>query len=260
MLLLAGGVAGIFAGLLGVGGGIVIVPVMELALSVVGVESSIRMHIAVATSLAIIIPTSISSTIAHHKRGAVDLVLVRRWAIFVFVGALLGTWLAAHVHSNVLAGVFAFFSLLVGLKMIFGGKDKALHEAIPRSPLVSVIPTSIGFFSSMMGIGGGTFSVLTLTLFGKPIHQAVGTAALFGLVIAVPGTIGFIVAGWSNEFLPAFSLGFVSLIGLAIIAPMTFFAAPLGAKLAHSMTQRRLNLVFGVFLLVASVRMISRAF
>jgi uncharacterized membrane protein YfcA len=258
-MLLSGCVAGLFAGLLGVGGGIVIVPMMEVALSFLGIDPSIRMHIAVATSLAVIIPTSISSARAHHKRQAVDVALVKRWAMFVLVGALAGTFVAAQVHSRVLSAVFALFAFLIALKMLFRQQDEALVDEIPAAAWLYVIPTSIGFFSSMMGIGGGTFSVMILTLFGKPVHKAVGTASLFGLFIAVPGTIGFIIAGWGNSMLPPMSLGYVSLVGFVLIAPSTVLMAPIGARIAHGMSQRNLNLVFGLFLLVAAIRMTTRA-
>jgi len=257
-MLASGCVAGLFAGLLGVGGGIVIVPMMEVALSFTGVDPSIRMHVAVATSLAVIVPTSISSARAHHKRNAVDLKLAKKWVIFVLVGALAGTYVAAQVHSRVLAAIFAVFAFLISLKMIFGQQDKMLTNDVPDKPWVFAVPSCIGFFSSMMGIGGGTFSVMILTLFGKSIHKAVGTAALFGLFIAVPGTIGFIIAGWGNSMTPPYSLGFVSLIGFALIAPTTVLVAPIGARIAHGMSQRNLNLVFGLFLMVAALRMATR--
>jgi len=258
-MLLSGCVAGLFAGLLGIGGGIVIVPMMEVALSIIGIDPSIRMHVAVATSLAVIVPTSISSARAHHERRAVDMALARQWAVFVLIGALAGTWVAAQVHSRVLAAVFASFAFLISLKMIFHQQDKALVSKVPQRFWVYFIPTGIGFFSSMMGIGGGTFSVMILTLFGRPVHKAVGTAALLGLFIAVPGTIGFIIAGWGNPMLPSWSLGYVSLVGFALIAPATVLMAPIGARIAHGMSQRQLNLVFGIFLLVAAIRMMSRA-
>ena len=259
-MLATGAVAGILAGLFGIGGGIVIVPVLETALGLVGVDPAIRMHIAVGTSLATIIPTSISSARAHHARGAVDVGIVRRWAVFVLVGALLGAWIAAQVHSRVLALVFATLAFLVAVKMLFFPRSRNLTEAVPRGPFVPVIPTSIGCFSSMMGIGGGTFSVMTLTLFNVPIHRAVGTAALFGLVISLPGMIGFAVAGWGNPALPPGSIGFVSLLGLICIAPATVLTAPLGARIAHSFSAERLNMLFGLFLIVASARLFIRAF
>ena len=258
-MLASGCVAGVFAGLLGIGGGIVIVPVMEVALSLVGVDPAIRMHVAVATSLAVIIPTSISSSRAHYKRNSVDVALVRRWAVFVLIGALAGTYAAAQVHSRVLAAIFALFAFLIGLKLLVHREDKPLTGSMPPRAWVNSIPLAIGFFSSMMGIGGGTFSVMVMTIFGKPIHQAVGTAALIGLIISLPGTAGFVVAGWNNPLLPPMSLGFVSLIGFALIAPATVLTAPLGAKIAHGLSRRHLNLVFGIFLLATSVRMVSRA-
>ena len=259
-MLATGTVAGVLAGLFGIGGGIVIVPVLETALGFVGVDPAIRMHVAVGTSLATIIPTSISSARAHHRRKSVDVEIVKRWAVFVLVGALLGAWIASMVHSRVLAIVFASLALLVAVKMLFFPDSRNLTDEVPKGPLVTIIPTAIGGFSSMMGIGGGTFSVMTLTLFNEPIHRAVGTAALFGLVISLPGMIGFAVAGWGDPRIPPGSLGFVSMFGFACIAPATVLAAPLGAKIAHGFSAQRLNMLFGAFLIIASLRLFFRAF
>ncbi|MCP4299173.1 MAG: sulfite exporter TauE/SafE family protein [Gammaproteobacteria bacterium] len=260
MMLLTGCVAGVLAGLFGIGGGIVIVPVLEAALGFLDVDPAIRMHVAVATSLATIIPTSISSARAHHRRESVDVKIVKRWAMFVLIGALLGAWIASQVHSRVLAMVFATLALLVAMKMVLMPESRNLTEEVPRGPLVAVIPTAIGCFSSMMGIGGGTFSVMTLTLFNEPIHRAVGTAALFGLVISLPGTVGFIIAGWDDVRIPPGSLGYVSLIGFACIAPTTVLAAPLGARIAHAFSAKRLSMLFGAFLVLAAIRLFYRAF
>ena len=259
-MLATGTVAGVLAGLFGIGGGIVIVPVLETALGLLGVDPAIRMHVAVGTSLATIIPTSISSARAHFKRDSVDIEIVKRWAIFVLFGALLGAWIASLVHSRILALVFATLAFLVALKMLFMPSSRNLTDKVPTGPLVPVIPTAIGCFSSMMGIGGGTFSVMTLTLFNEPIHRAVGTAALFGLVISLPGTLGFIIAGWGDPRIPPGSLGYVSLVGFACIAPATVLAAPLGAKIAHAFSAQKLNMLFGVFLIIASLRLFYRAF
>ncbi len=258
-MLATGCVAGVLAGLFGIGGGIVIVPVLEAVLGLVGVDPAIRMHIAVATSLATIIPTSISSARAHHQRGAVDVDVVRRWSLFVLTGALLGAWIASQVHSRVLAAVFATLALLVALKMVLLPQSRNLTETVPRAPWVPVIPTSIGCLSSMMGIGGGTFSVMTLTLFNEPIHRAVGTAALFGLVISLPGTIGYVLTGWNDPRLPPGSLGYVSLVGFLAISPATVLCAPLGARIAHAFSEKKLSIFFGLFLVVASVRLFYRA-
>ena len=258
-MLATGAVAGVLAGLFGIGGGVVIVPVLEAALGLLGVDAAIRMHVAVATSLATIVPTSIASARAHHQRQSVDVEIVRQWAVYVLVGALLGAWIASQVHSRVLALVFATLALLVAVKMLLLPVSRNLTDSVPRGPLVKVIPTAIGCFSSMMGIGGGTFSVMTLTLFNTPIHRAVGTAALFGLVISVPATVGFVIAGWGDLRVPPGSLGYVSLIGFACIAPATVLAAPLGARLAHGFSERRLSMLFGAFLVFASLRLFYRA-
>ncbi len=259
-MLVTGGIAGVLAGLFGIGGGVVIVPVLEAALGVLGVDPAIRMHIAVATSLATIVPTSIASARAHWQRDSVDVELVRRWAVFVLAGALLGAWIASQLHSRALALVFATLALLVAVKMVFFPDSRNITERVPRGPLVTAIPTAIGCFSSMMGIGGGTFSVMTLTLFNTPIHRAVGTAALFGLVISLPATLGFMVTGWSDARLPPGSLGYVSVIGFLCIAPATVLTAPLGARIAHGFTARRLSVLFGVFLVIISLRLYYRAF
>lgn len=258
-MLATGCVAGVLAGLFGIGGGIVIVPVLEATLGFLGVDAAIRMHVAVATSLATIIPTSISSARAHQQRKSVDFDIVRRWAFFVLTGALLGAWIASLVHSRVLALVFATLALMVAAKMVLLPETRNLTQAVPRGPLVPVIPTAIGCFSSMMGIGGGTFSVMTLSLFNVPIHRAVGTAALFGLIISLPATAGFIVTGWGDPRLPEGNVGFVSLVGFAVIAPATVLMAPLGARIAHGLSQKRLSMLFGVFLLVVALRLFFRA-
>ncbi len=259
IMLLTGLVSGVLAGLLGIGGGIVIVPVLEAALATQGVDPAIRMHIAVATSLATIIPTSIASSRAHHQRNSIDLDLVKRWAIFVLLGAFLGTFIAAQVDSRVLAAVFAVVALLVAIKMMLPLEGVTLTDGVPRTAIASIIPFSIGTIATMMGIGGGALTVPVLTLCGEKIHRAVGTAALFGLAVSLPGTIGYIVTGQGDPRLPVASFGYVNLIGLFLIAPMTIFSAPLGAKIAHALTRRHLSLIFGSFLLLISVRMFFRA-
>lgn len=251
--------AGVLAGLFGIGGGIVIVPVLELVLGYLAVDPAIRMHVAVATSLATIIPTSLSSALAHHRRQSVDLLIVKRWAGFVLIGSLLGVWIAAQIHSRALAMVFAIFAILIATKMILLPVTRNLAEDVPRGPLIALIPATIGCFSSMLGIGGGTFSVMAMTLFNVPIHRAVGTAALLGLVISLPGTIGFVIAGWNDTRVPPGSLGYISVMGFALIAPATVLMAPVGAKIAHSFSEKKLSMLFGTFLVVAAIRMFYKA-
>lgn len=251
-----GVVGGVIAGLLGVGGGIVIVPVLEWVLELLGVPADIRMHVAVATSLAVIIPTSISSARAHHERDAVDISLAKRWSPFIVIGAAVGIFIASRVSGPVLTGVFGVVALLVAIKMVLPLDQRTLTLEVPQGLATAAIPTTIGTISTMMGIGGGSMTVPALTLMSEPIHKAVGTSALFGLVISIPGALGFIYAGWGNELLPAGSLGFVNMIGFALIAPTTVLAAPIGARLAHALSRRHLSLLFGLFLLLISVRMI----
>ncbi|MBN7819674.1 sulfite exporter TauE/SafE family protein [Bowmanella yangjiangensis] len=258
MMLATGIVAGLLAGLLGVGGGIVIVPVLDTALGLYGIEPAIRMHVAVATSLTCIIFTSISSTRAHHAKGAVDLGLVKVWGPAVLMGSLLGAIGAAFVDSQVLSAVFGVVALLVALKMLLPLDNLTLSRDVPRGLAAPFPPLAIGGLSSMMGIGGGTLSVPVLTLMNQPIHRAVGTAALFGLLISLPGAFGFAYSGWGDARLPPGSLGYINLIGVALIAPVTVVMAPLGAKLAHRLDKRRLSMLFGFFLLLVAGRMLYR--
>lgn len=252
----SGIIAGVLAGLLGVGGGIIIVPVLEWVFELLGVPAAIRMHLAVGTSLAVIIPTSISSARAHYRRDAVDVDIARRWSAFIVLGTVIGILIASRVEGVVLTGVFGVVALIVAIKMMLPLDDRTLTDEVPHGALTAVIPTTIGTISTMMGIGGGSLTVATLTLMSEPIHRAVGTSALFGLVISVPGAIGFVYAGWGNEMLPFGSFGFVNLIGFLLIAPTTVLAAPLGARIAHALSRRVLGMSFGVFLLLVAVRMI----
>ena len=258
-MLATGCVAGVLAGLFGIGGGVVIVPVLEAVLGTVGVDPAIRMHIAVATSLATIIPTSISSARSHHRRGAVNIAVAKRWFGFVMAGAVLGALLAAQMDSRGLAVIFAAVAIFVAIKMTLFPETRNLTDRIPASPWVGVLPTGIGTVSSMMGIGGGILSVMTLRMFNEPMHRAVGTGALFGLAISLPGTVGFMLTGFGDPRLPAGNLGYVSLVGFALVAPATFLLAPLGARIAHALSARKLSILFGIFLIGASARLLYRA-
>ena len=260
LMIATGAAAGLLAGLLGVGGGIVIVPVLEFALGLLGVDPAIRMHVAVATSLATIIPTSLSSSRAHHRREAVDFSLMRRWAGPIFLGAVIGVWAAAQVDSRVLSVIFGVVAALVAVKMMLPLDNKQIADDVPRGILSPVLPIGIGAVSSMMGIGGGTVAVPLMTLMGQSVHRAVGTAALFGLFISLPGTFGFMVAGWDVAGRPPGSVGYVNLVGFLIISPMTVWIAPLGAKVAHALTARMLSVLFGLFLFVVALRMFVQAF
>lgn len=259
ILAVSGLVAGFVAGMLGVGGGIVTVPVLEYSLRFAGVPEEYRMHVAVATSLAAIIPTAMSSALAHHARGAVDWDLARRWAAPMIVAAFAGSLLASHAPLAVLTGVFGGVALLIAAKMLLPFDDLRAAEQVPRGIRGGALATFIGGVSAVMGIGGGTLAVPTLNLCGYPIHRAVGTAAFFGLLISVPGTIGYLLAKPATG-LPWLTVGFVSIAGLAVIGPGSMLTATLGARASHALSRRRLSQAFGVFLLLVGTRMLFRAF
>jgi uncharacterized membrane protein YfcA len=260
LLLLAGAIGGLLAGLLGVGGGIVIVPALYYIFSYLGIDADVRMHLAVGTSLATIVPTSIRSVRAHNARGSFDRDLFRAWVPGIVIGVLLGTWLANLAEFGQLTMVFATVALVVSLYMALGNPAWRLANGLPGNPVSSMIAAVIGAISAMMGIGGGTLSVPVLNLFGVPIHRSVGTAAGFGLVIAIPGTLGFIVGGWNNPLLPDFSLGYVNWLGFLLIVPATVLTVPAGAKLAHSLSQTGLRRAFALFLGLTAIRMFTDIF
>jgi uncharacterized protein len=251
----SGMIAGVVAGLLGVGGGIVLVPVLYQTLGILGVDESVRMPLAVGTSLATIIPTSIRSTLSHNRQGAVDWTVLRAWAAPTIVGVLGGTALSALLGGKGLTGVFAAGAGVLGLYMVFGRDDWRLGDTVPTGIGSWFLGLANGCLSVMMGIGGGTFGVTVMTLYGTTIHRAVATAAGFGLIIALPGTLGMIVNGWAAQGLPPFSLGYVSLVGLALIVPATIVAAPWGVMLAHRLSRSALRLTFGLFLCLTAARM-----
>lgn len=256
VLLTAGAAAGIIAGLLGVGGGIVIVPVLFHLFTLLGLDEAVRMKVAVGTSLATIVATAWSSASAHYKRGTVDPVFLKSYGPVIFTGVLAGTVIATWVRGPVLTGVFAVVALAVATHIAFGKPHWRLGGSLPRGAGRIVIGGTIGALSAMMGIGGGTMTVPVMTLFGYPVHRAVGTAAAMGFVIGVPGTVGFVIGGWGVDGTPPFSLGYVSLLGLALIAPTSMLCAPLGARLAHALDTRALRRVFAAFLAFTSLRMV----
>jgi uncharacterized membrane protein YfcA len=258
VLAASGLVAGFAAGLLGVGGGIVTVPVLEYSLRFAGVPEEYRMHVAVATSLAAIIPTALSSARSHHARGAVDWDLARRWSLPLVLAAFAGSLLASRAPLAVLAGIFGTVALLIALKMLLPLDHWRVWQQVPRGLGGGAMAAVIGAVSAVMGIGGGTLAVPTLNLCGYPIHRAVGTAAFFGLLISVPGTLGYLLAR-PPVALPWLTVGFVSLAGLVVIAPGAMLTATLGARVAHALSRRRLAQAFGVFLLFVGTRMVYRA-
>ena len=257
LLALTGIIAGVIAGLLGVGGGIVIVPALYHVFSYLGIDAEIRMHLAVGTSLATIIPTSIRSALSHYRRGAFDAALFRQWAPGMFFGALLGTWLANQVEFPTLTAIFAVVALCVALHMGFSRNELQLRAAPPGGIGAFSLTGIIGTVSAMMGIGGGILSVPIMTLFGIPIHRAVGTVAGLGMIIAIPGTIGFMLGGSGVTGLPPFSVGYVNWLGFCLIVPATILTVPLGARLTHALNPQPLRKVFALFLGITAIRMFA---
>jgi uncharacterized protein len=249
----AGLITGFLAGLLGIGGGGVLVPVLYEVFTVLGVDDAIRMHLAVGTSLAVIVPTSLKSFAAHRAKGAVDGALLTRLAGPVVFGVALGVAVAGASPSAVLKWVWALFASVMACKLFFGKDRWRFGRDIPQSWLVEAYGVVVGLISTLMSIGGGAYMTTLMTLYGRPIHQAVGTSSGFGPLIGIPGMLGFMWAGWDAKGVPAGSVGYVNLLGAALIVPASVFAAPLGAKLAHGISRRRLELAFGAFLTVIAV-------
>jgi uncharacterized membrane protein YfcA len=259
-LLATGAIAGVISGLLGVGGGIVIVPVLFFVFLALDVSEAVRMHVAVGTSLATIIFTGFMSARSHWKRGSVDTALLRSWGPWIAFGVVAGTVIGGNVSGTVLTLVFAAIAALVAINMAFKPADAAEPRPMPGAPLKQVLSTIIGLISVMMGIGGGTLAVPILSFFTYPIRLAVGTAAAIGLIIAIPGTIGYALFGLGVPDLPPFSLGYVNLAGLIAIIPTSMLTAPLGVKLAHAIPQLALRWCFAGFLAITSIRMITSIF
>lgn len=255
-LVVTGAIAGVLAGLLGVGGGIVIVPVLYHLFTLLGIDESVRMHVTVGTSLATIIPTSIMSSRAHRRRGSLDVSLIRRLMPGVVVGVVLGAIASRYLGGGVLTAVFAVVALAVALNMAFKRDGFALADGLPGPAGTALIGGGIGGVSTLMGIGGGTLSVPFMAWCNVAMHTAIGTSAAIGFPIAVSGTVGYIVNGLATQGLPANTFGFVYLPALIGIVCASVLTAPLGVRLAHSLPVAKLKRIFAVLLLVIATRML----
>lgn len=258
LLMGASAFAGILAGLFGVGGGIVLVPVFFFVLSGAGYQTEMLMQVCLATSLASIVVTSIRSVQSHNKKGAVDWEILRGWALGIVLGAVIGVLIAARLRSEVLTVLFGVLAGLIGLYLAFGKQSWKLSDTMPAGPLKAVLAPMIGFLSVLMGIGGGSFGVPMMTLHGVAMHRAVATAAGFGLVIALPSVIGFLFLSIENA--PPLTIGAVNLPALVIAISMTMITTPWGAKLAHALPAAVLRRGFAVFILIVAANMLRKAF
>ena len=250
-----GAIAGFLAGLLGIGGGLIIVPMLISIMGAQGVSPEILMHMALGTSMASIIFTSISSFMAHHKRGAVRWVVVRRIVIGIFSGTFLGSCFAAAMSTAFLKCFFGIFLYVVATQMLLNKKPKPTRE-LPGSVGMFGVGNVIGGVSSLVGIGGGTLSVPFMVWCNIPVHQAIGTSAAIGLPIAVAGTIGYIYNGFGHASLPAYSIGYINLTALLGIAIISILTAPLGVRLAHKLPVDRLKRIFAILLYVIGSKML----
>ena len=260
VLLVAGYASGIMAGLLGVGGGIILVPVLFQTFVFFDLPADLQIHMAVGTSLAIICFTGTQSARSHFKRGAVDVDVLKSWGVYIAVGALVGAIAARFVAPVGLKIIFATLALSMAARMIFSKSAGEASAAHISTRLQKALASLIGFFSALMGIGGGTLSVPLLNASGRDVHRAVATSSVLGVVIAVPATLGFIIGGWSLAGLPPMALGYVNILAFAAIIPASMAGAPLGAKLAHKLSKKALSNIFAGFLLVSGGRMLLAVF
>jgi uncharacterized membrane protein YfcA len=255
LILVGGVVTGILAGLFGIGGGALIVPVLYEVFGALGVSDAVRFQVCVGTSIAIIVPTNLSSFRAHRARGAVLMEIVRAWAIPAIAGVAVGSAVAAFAPGAVLKLAFVIIASVIAAKLLLGRESWRVVDHLPRRGGMIGYGFIVGLCASLMGISGGSIINMILTLHGVPMHKAVATSAGLGVPIAVAGTIGYMIAGLPQQAqMPPFSLGFVSLIGFALIAPVSSLTAPFGARLAHALSKRALEVGFGCFLLLVCLR------
>lgn len=261
-LLAAGAITGLLAGVFGVGGGAVAVPILYELFRVLQVPDEVRMPLCVGTSLAIIVPTSIRSFNAHRAKGAVDMSILKVWAVPVVLGVAVGSVIARFAPADLFKGVFVVVAGFSAIRLLFGKDTWRLGLDMPSKPIMLAYGWLIGVLSALMGIGGGQLSNLFMTFYSRPIHQAVATSSGLGILISIPGALGYIYAGWPHmadfptvtAFQPPLALGYVSLLGFLLFIPTSSWMAPVGARLAHRLSKRRLEVAFGVFLLLICAR------
>ena len=258
-VIIAGGVmAGILAGLFGIGGGAVVVPVLYEVFRILGVPDQVHMQLCIGTSLAIMVPTNIRSYRTHRATGAVLSGVVREWTPMAIVGIAIGAAVAMVAPSAVFKIAFIVIAGIIGSKLLFAQDRWRLGDDLPKHPLSRLYGLAVGLMAALTGVSGGSLFTMVLTLYGKPIHQAVATSAGIVVPITIAGTLGYILAGLPHQaLLPPLSVGFVSLIGLALMAPVSSVTASYGARLAHALSRRTLEIAFGLFLLAASLRFLA---
>jgi uncharacterized membrane protein YfcA len=259
-LLASGAALGLLSGLFGVGGGTVAVPVLYETFRLLAVADDVLMPLCIGTSLAIIIPTSISSFLAHRRHGNVDWSVLRVWIAPILCGVVLGTIVAHFAHPTVFKLAFICVALATALRMLFAERLGHFGADLPSGMRMAGYGLSVGASSSLVGIGGGLVANMLMTLHGRPLRQAIATSSAIGVIVSLPGAIGYMIAGWHAAGLPPFSLGFVSLIGLSLLVPTSLLMARVGVSVAHRLSKERLQNAFAVYLLFVSARFLLSMF
>jgi uncharacterized protein len=264
LLVAVGALSGFLAGVFGIGGGAILVPVFYECFRLAGVPLEVRMPLCVGTSLAVIIPTSIRSWRAHYLRGAVDTEILKAWWLPVLIGVIAGSVTARYAPERLFKIVFVAVAWSAAARLLLARATWKLGDDLPKGPLMKVYGFIVGILSTLMGIGGGLFSNLLMTFYGRPIHQAVATSSALAVLISIPGALGYVYAGWpaAARFpeiaalqLP-FTLGYVSLIGAVFVMPTSLLTAPLGVRAAHAMSKRTLEMAFGAYLFIVGSRFV----
>ena len=255
VLSIAASVAGFMAGLLGVGGGIIIVPALYYAFTVLDFDIATRMHISVGTSLAIIVPTSIISAKTHMEHKAVDVNLVKSFGIFIVLGVIGGTFLAINLRTSDFILFFSIMAFIVGLFFIFF-RDKFLENPKKiKDSIKNISGVAVGFISVLLGIGGGSLMVPFMRTFGYDIRKSIGTASAIGILIAISGTITMITGGEIiNNISTPYTIGYINLFGFIVFVPVTMLMARIGAKAVYKIDKKLLSKIFGSFLIIVSIR------
>jgi uncharacterized membrane protein YfcA len=264
LLVATGALAGFLAGVFGIGGGAVLVPVFYECFRLAGVPLEVRMPLCIGTSLAVIIPTSIRSFRAHYRRGAVDMSILRQWWLPIVLGVVAGTVIARFAPERLFKFVFVGVAWSAAARLLLARESWTFGDKFPTGPLMKAYGFAIGLLSTLMGIGGGLFSNLLMTFYGRPIHQAIATSSALAVLISIPGAIGYVYAGWpAAAHFPdvaalqwPFALGYVSLIGALLVMPTSLVTASLGVMAAHALSKRKLEIAFGCYLFIVGGRFV----
>ena len=264
LLIATGALAGFLAGVFGIGGGAVLVPVFYECFRLAGVPLEVRMPLCIGTSLAVIIPTSIRSFRAHYHRGAVDMAILRQWWLSIILGVVAGTVIARFAPERLFKFVFVGVAWSAAARLLLARERWTFGDKFPTGPLMKAYGFAIGLLSTLMGIGGGLFSNLLMTFYGRPIHQAIATSSALAVLISIPGASGYVYAGWpAAAHFPdvaalqwPFALGYVSLIGALLVMPTSLVTASLGVMAAHALSKRKLEVAFGCYLFIVGGRFV----